>query len=79
MGAKRQPYSDTREIISESLEILARLRGKWLGDDLAAIALLAGLTEEAERQLADRVIAARGNDCRWDDIAQALGTTATEV
>lgn len=79
MDAKRQPYSDVREIVEESLGILAKLRGKWLGDDLAAITLQADLTEEAERQLADRVSAARGNDCCWDDIAQALGTTAAEV
>jgi hypothetical protein len=55
------------------------MRGKWLGDDLAAIALLASLIEEGERQLVERVDAARSKDYRRDDVAQALDTTATEV
>ena len=60
----RQPYSDTRELIEDSLEVLAQLRGKWLGDDLVAIALLAGLMDEAERTRAGRVAAARAGGPR---------------
>jgi hypothetical protein len=41
--------------------------------------LLASLIEEAERQLAERVDTAYGNDHCWDNIAQALGTTSAEV
>lgn len=79
MSKDRRPYSDIRDLIADSLEMLSERRGKWLGDDLAAIALLASLVEEAERQLAERVRAARSNERCWDDIARALGTTATEV
>ena len=72
-------YSDIRDLVEGSLEMLAERRGRWLGDDLAAIGLLASLIEEAERQFAERVDTAHGNDYCWDDIAQTLGTTATEV
>jgi hypothetical protein len=59
--------------------MLAERRGRWLGDDLAAIALLASLIDEAERQLAERVDTPYGNAHCWDNIAQALGTTSVEV
>ena len=39
----------------DPLEMSAKRRDRWLGDDLTAIALLASLIEEAERQLAERV------------------------
>jgi hypothetical protein len=75
----RRPYSDIRDLVEDSLEMLAERRGRWLGDDLAAIALLASLIDEAERQLAERVDTVYGNDHCWDNIAQALGTTSAEV
>jgi hypothetical protein len=43
--------------MDESLEIRTRLRGKWSGDDLAAIGLLVSLVDEAEQQVADRAAA----------------------
>src|SRR6266496_4016119 len=78
MNPDRRPYSDIRDLVEDSLEILAERRSSWLGDDLAAIALLASLIEEAERQLAERVDTVCGNGHCWDDIAQALGTTLAE-
>jgi hypothetical protein len=59
--------------------MLAERRGRWLGDNPAAIGLLASLIEEAGRQLAERVDTAYGNDHCWDNIAQELGTTSAEV
>lgn len=79
MTAERHLYRDTRQIIGESVEILAGLRGKWTGDDLATIELLVSLMDEAEQQLVDRVAAARGRDHSWPAIADVLGTSATEV
>ena len=45
MSPDRRPYSDIRDLVEDSLEILAERRSSWLGDDLAAIALLASLIE----------------------------------
>src|SRR5262249_42059251 len=52
----------------------AERRGAWLGDDLAAIALLASLIEQAERCLPELVTSARLNGHSWDQIARALAT-----
>ena len=79
MSPDRQRYRDTRDLVEDSIEILARHRGKWLGDDLAAIGLLVSLVDEAERQLSERVTTARSNDHSWVDIANALGGIPTEV
>ncbi len=79
MSPERRPYSDTRGLLEDSLEILAQLRGKWPGDDLAAIGLLAALIEDAEQMLAERVTSARGHDHSWHDLAQALDTAPAEV
>jgi hypothetical protein len=62
---------DTFDLIDEALATLAERRGCWLGDDLAAIALIASLVEQAERFLpqfvhdarAKRPHLARGRPC----------------
>ena len=70
---------DISDLIQESLVILAERRAAWLGDDKAAIRLLANLVDKAAEALAQRVAAARGTGTTWQEIADALGTTPTEV
>ena len=71
--------NDSRNLIGECLEELARRQAKWLGDDLAAIALLAELIGDAEKCLAERVHNAPANGHTWQDIADALGTSLTDA
>lgn len=59
--------------------LLARRRGKWEGDDLQAIGLLAALNEATERLLAERVTSAHQNGSSWSQIAETLRTAVTEV
>lgn len=79
MSPQHKPYSDTGEIMEESLRLLAELRGTWLGDHLVAIALLADLIDKTDEMLVERVALARTHDHGWQDIAEALGTTSAEV
>ena len=51
---------------------LADRRGTWLGDDLAVIALLASLIDQAERCLPELVTTGRLNGHAWDHIVRAL-------
>jgi hypothetical protein len=72
-------YDDVSDLIQESLVLLAERRAAWLGDDIAAIRLLANLVDKAAEALALRVAAARSAGTTWQEIADALGTTPTEV
>ena len=46
---------DTYDLIDDALYQLAERRGKWLGDPIAAITLLASLIDQAERMLPEHV------------------------
>jgi hypothetical protein len=72
-------YDDISDLIQESLVMLAERRAVWLGDDRAAICLLANLVDKAAEALAQRVAAARSAGITLQEIADALGTTPTEV
>jgi hypothetical protein len=43
MPQRVEPYNDIRDLIEDSLDELSRRRAKYLGDNLAAIRLLADL------------------------------------
>jgi len=79
MANVREPYSDIRDLIEDSLDELARRRAKWPGDDLAMVQLLSDLAREAEAALTRRVVQAKARSSTWQDIAKALGTSVTEV
>ena len=49
---------DTYDLIDDALFQLAERRGKWLGDPIAAITLLASLIDQAERMLPENVLTA---------------------
>ncbi len=70
---------DTSEVIDDAVSALANRRGLWLGTDATVIHLLASLMAQVERELPLAVAMARGEGCRWDDIAQLLGTSAHEA
>jgi hypothetical protein len=72
-------YDDISDIVEESLVELAHRRAKYLGDDLAALELLASFIDAAVRALADRVGSARAHGCSWPDIASALSTSPMEA
>ena len=67
------------DLIEESLVVLAQRRAAWLGDDKAAIQLLANLADKTAEALAQRIGAARTAGISWDEIAEALGATPTDV
>jgi hypothetical protein len=67
------------ELVDDALAALAQRRGAWLGDDLAAITLLASLIDQAERCLPKLVTNARLNGHTWAEIARALGTSPEEA
>jgi hypothetical protein len=66
---------DTYDLIDHALHQLAEHCGAWLGDDLAAITLIASLIDQAERILPELVASARLNGHTWNDIARALATS----
>ena len=70
---------DTYDLIDEALYQLAERRGKWLGDPIAAIALLASLIDQAERMLPENVLTARDHGASWRDIATALATSPDQA
>ncbi|WP_234811449.1 hypothetical protein [Mycolicibacterium elephantis] len=70
---------DTYDLIDDAVAALADRRGVWLGDDLASIALIASLIEQAERWLPHLVHDARANGHGWTEIARALGTNPDEA
>jgi len=70
---------DTWDLIDHALYQLAERRGRWLGDPLAAITLLASLIDQAERMLPEQVAEARENGATWHDIATALATSPSQA
>ena len=72
-------YDDISDLIQDALVTLAERRAAWLGDDTAAIRLLANLVDKATEELAQRVATALAAGTTWQQIADALGTTPAEV
>ena len=70
---------DTFDLIDDAVAVLAHRRSVWLGDDLATIALIASLIEQAERCLPQLVHDARVNGHGWSEIARGLGTSPDEA
>jgi hypothetical protein len=70
---------DTYDLIDDALYQLAERRGKWLGDPIAAITLLASLTAQAEKMLPEHVLMARDHGATWHDIATALATSPEQA
>ena len=81
MTAGPEPHSgdDTYDLIDDAVAALAGRRGAWPGDDIAAIALIASLIDQAERWLPQLVHDARANGHGWDEIARALATSPAEA
>ena len=81
MAAGPEPRSgdDTYDLIDDAVTALAERRGTWLGDDIAAIALIASLIDQAERWLPQHVHDARANGHSWEEIARALATSPAEA
>jgi hypothetical protein len=70
---------DTHDLIDDALHQLAGRRGAWLGDPIAAITLLASLTDQAERMIPHLAAEARDNGATWNDIAAALATSPEQA
>lgn len=70
---------DTYDLIDDALYRLAERRGKWLGDPLAAITLIASLIDQAGRMLPEHVLLALDDDATWHDIATALATSPEQA
>ena len=81
MAASPEPHSgdDTYDLIDDAVAALAERRGTWLGDDIAAIALIASLIDQAERELPQDVHDARANGHNWEQIARALAASPAEA
>lgn len=81
MTTRPGPHSgdDTYDLIDDALTALAERRGAWLGDDLAAITLIASLIQQAERFLPELVTSARLNQHTWEQIAHALATSPDQA
>jgi hypothetical protein len=75
------PHSgpDTWDLIENALRELAARRGRWLGDPLTAITMLASLTDQAERMIPELAADARRKRASWADIATALGTSPEQA
>jgi hypothetical protein len=70
---------DTYDLIDDALATLATRRGVWLGDNLATIALITSLVDQAERWLPTLVHDARDNGHTWTQIAHALATSPEQA
>jgi hypothetical protein len=75
------PHSgdDTCDLIDNALYQLAERRGRWPGDPVAAITLLASLIDPAERMIPMFAAEAHANGATWADIATALGTSPEQA
>ena len=75
------PHSgnDTWDLIENALRELADRRGRWPGDPLTAITMLASLIDQAERMIPELAADARRNRASWTDIATALGTSPEQA
>jgi hypothetical protein len=58
---------------------LAERRGKWPGDPIAAITLIASLIDQAERMLPEFVLEARDYGATWHEIATALAASPEQA
>jgi hypothetical protein len=58
---------------------LADRRGRWLGDPLTAITMLASLTDQAGRMIPELAAQARKQGASWAGIATALGTSPEQA
>jgi hypothetical protein len=76
-----RPHSgnDTWDLVENALRELADRRGRWPGDPLTAITLLASLIDQAERMIPELAADARKNRASWADIATALGTSPEQA
>ena len=54
-------------------------RGRWLGDPLTAITMLASLIDQAERMIPELATQARRNRASWADIATAQDTSPEQA
>lgn len=81
MTATPAPRSgdDTFDLIDDAVAVLAERRGVWLGDDIATMALIASLIDQAQRWLPHLVHDARANGHDWHEIARAIGTSRHET
>jgi hypothetical protein len=78
-GHRIDTYDDASDLVEDCLVVLAQRRARYLGDELAAVELLASLIDAAVQALADRVGSARAHGYGWLDIASALSTSPTEA
>jgi len=76
-----RPHSgnDTWDLVENALRELADRRGRWPGDPLTAITLLASLIDQAERMIPELAADARKNRASWADLATALGTSPEQA
>ena len=75
------PHSgnDTRDLVENALRERADRRGRWLGDPLTAITMLASLIDQAERMIPELATQARRNRASWADIATAQDTSPEQA
>jgi hypothetical protein len=75
------PHSgnDTWDLVENALRELADRRGRWLGDPLTAITMLASLIDQAKRMIPELAADARTNGASWAGIATALGTSPEQA
>jgi hypothetical protein len=76
--------SDTWDLVENALRQLADRRGRWLGDPLTAITMLASFIDQAGRMIPELAAGARRNGARrngasWAAIATALGTSPEQA
>jgi hypothetical protein len=71
--------NDTWDLVENALRELADRRGRWLGDPLTAITMLASLIDQAERMIPELAADARKNRASWADIATARGTSPEQA
>ena len=71
--------SDTWDLVENALRQLADRRGRWLGDPLTAITMLASFIDQAGRMIPELAADARRNGASWAAIATALGTSPEQA
>ena len=71
--------NDTWDLIENALRELASRRGRWPGDPLTAITMLASLIDQAGRMIPELAAEARRQGASWADIATALGTSPEQA
>ena len=78
-GPEPRSGDDTCDLTGDAVTAPAGRRGTWPGDDIAAIALIASLIDQAERWLPQHVHDARANGHSREQIARALATSPAEA